>query len=195
MRLESGHNLLLLAVTISRGDTSADVEAKVVAWFADVLELDPPGLRQIRTPNADGEYVVGPANPVTVIPMLDSTLDAARGGFCAGPENRREVISTTVPSPGAVAVKVHVDWHGASTVLQAFWRDGFFGWVADADQPDLVVQAVCFDEQPVRPPTEEPPVFELPRLPSLPETQVPLTLLAVGGLVMLLGFQFIRKGK
>lgn len=196
MKLAPGHNIYLLALHVDIGKTAGQVERRVIEWLGDALKLDPPGLREIRVPSDAGEYVVGPANPVTVIVELGTDAQVRQATFCRNEQDTdRQDITFAAPAAPVAPVVLHVDWAGVVTTLPDFWRLGALGWTPDADEPELVVRAQCQQPERVRDPIEPPS-----RLPSFPPIKLPNVtasdLLFWGaGLAAILGAVYIYAGR
>jgi hypothetical protein len=156
--IKEGHNLLLLAMRVPQADTREEIEKDAVEWLADALGTD--ASRRSR----EGEFVVGPANPVTVIPVPTATVLERERDFCSR-EDAERVLTSGLPLIPAeegrivIPVLVHFDWSGGAVSIPDAWEKGVFSWSADdVDAPALTIRGTCFTSARARD-AIEPPTF------------------------------------
>jgi hypothetical protein len=194
--LAPGHVILAVRTTAERGETREAFEQRIVDWLGAALDVEPSRRSTL------GEWVVGPANPVTVLPLLDldeQALADREARLCQG---RAEAHLGTLPSGTSAGALVHLDWAGAETALETRWTDGLLGWAPTEGTaiPDVAVVASCFDPERTRPPIEPPgllddidlPDIKPPELLSNPLTWVGVAALAVIGIAL---WQGSRSGR
>lgn len=171
LTLKQGHVGLMVRVAAEPGDTPEEVEQRVVDWLSDAL-----GAEASRR-SAEGERIIGAANPVTVIPILGLTpqglaeREARFGRNATGATV--EAFPGAVPSGNAAAM-VHLDWTGQRIELATRWADGVFSWAPteDPDDVDAAVMAAFTRDERARAPIEPPSLLDdvaPPGLPDLPE--------------------------
>lgn len=169
LSLLPGHNIFIVRFHADARTTREEAEALVIDWLAAVLDAD------ASRRSAEGEYVVGPANPATVIPMLDldsRELADRETRLCEG---GNQALLGDLPTGTNGGALVHVDWSGVASEVPSRWTHHFgSGLLADwspteqGETPDLAVTAECHQSERARPPIAPPPLFELPERPELP---------------------------
>ena len=197
--LTPGHVILFVRVAADESTTRDDVEAQVVDWLADALDVD------ASRRSAEGEFVIGAANPVTVIPVLDVTdeeLAAREAALCQG---RNDAFLGALPHGSNAGALVHIDWAGVPSSLPTRWRHRFgSGLLARwepteaVDDVGLAVTAQCAQEDRARPPIEPPGAFDDLDLPEAPKISnpfsSPLTWIGVAA-VAVVGFALWQGSK
>lgn len=172
LQLQQGHIGMMVRVAAEPGDTPEDVEQRVVDWLSDALDAE------ASRRSSEGERVIGPANPVTVIPVLGLTQqeladrEARFGRNATGATV--ESFPGAVPSRGNAAAMVHLDWTGQRIELPTRWDDGVFSWAPteDPDDVDVAVMTAFTRDERARAPIEPPSLLDdvaPPGLPGLPE--------------------------
>jgi len=175
-QLKPGHVIFTVRVRGDQSTTRSDVEEKVIDWLADVLKVD------ASRRSAEGEWIVGAANPVTVIPLLGLTsreLADRETQLCQG---GNQAFLGALPSGPTIGALVHLDWAGARVELPTQWTHRFEGgllekWVPTEPSqfsvalPDLAVTAECMQEERARPPIEPPGFFDDTHVPTGPDIE------------------------
>jgi hypothetical protein len=171
LRLAPGHVILIVRVRADQSTVADDVEQRVVDWFADALGVEASRRSQL------GEYVIGAANPVTVIPMLDLSSRELADRETALCQGQADAFLGELPPGENAGALVHVDWGGVAATLPTRWTHHFgTGLLAhwapteQGETPDLAVTAECLRSERARPPIEPPTLSdELPDLPEVPD--------------------------
>lgn len=166
MELKPGHNLLLLAYRVGSGDTVEDVERDVVGWLGDVI-----GASRSITHTALGEWSVGPANPVSVLPVTSQDVAQRADQFCRNPAATRVLLSppqiSQRPGDTIMPVLVHLDWRHSPITLADSWVSGGLLHVwRQSDNPSLTVRGTCHTPDVSAAPVD-PGLSDIPGIPSV----------------------------
>ena len=164
-QLQAGHNILLVRVGVEADTTPRELEESVIDWLGDMIGANP------SRRSVEGEYIVGPANPVTVIPILglsEAQFADRETNFCFG--HAVQTFLGLLPSGAPAGALVHIDWTGAIVEgLPTRWSESrLSGWQPTTETPELAVVKVCTQAQRARDPIEPPGLLDdvLPELPG-----------------------------
>lgn len=189
-----GHVALFVRLQVEPNETAEQVEARVVDWLGNVIGANPS-----RRTEA-GEYVIGPANPVTVIPILgldERELADRETRFCV--LHDPQTFLGLLPPGAPAGAMVHLDWSGVHTPLTEtrWFETAIDGWrpATSGDEVELAIVKSCTREDRARPPAEPPGLLDDVQAPHLPEFAQRLSGIGPAVLGLLLGWFFIRRKK
>lgn len=161
LQLRPGHMIFTVRITAGPSTTPADVEGAVVGWLADALGVD----HSARS--GEGEWVVGAANPVTVIPLLDLSSREMADRETALCQGQNTAFLGDLPQGVTAGALVHLDWAGVATDLPTRWTHHFGTGLLEhwsptdaGEAPGLAVTAQCHRDERARPPIKPPSVFD-----------------------------------